>query len=283
MLRLQLSAPPGAARRAFAALPRLAAARPLARPLAPAFGRAARALSAKPVDIDPSLLGDTSLSGAAGDGVPVAALEGVGPDSDGGCMLFSSGMSAITASLMAVLKARHAKPWVMCDSTFATPFHQRCLEVPGVDVAIHSATKYIGGHSDILAGAATAESGELLHGAATTESGEFLHALAKVFYPGLPSHPDHELAKRVFSSGAEFAAAPPNGMLAFIIAGDDETALRRGRRLCERLEVITLAVSLGGTESLIEHPPASDAREAPGGLRDGLVRLSALTGCDDGQ
>ena len=52
----------------------------------------------------------------------------------------------------------------MCDSTFATPFHQRCLEVPGVDVAIHSATKYIGGHSDILAGAATAESGEFLHG-----------------------------------------------------------------------------------------------------------------------
>ena len=50
------------------------------------------------------------------------------------------------------------KPWVMCDSTFATPFHQRCLETRGVDVAIHSATKYIGGHSDILAGAVTSNS-----------------------------------------------------------------------------------------------------------------------------
>jgi len=67
MLCLQLSTPPCAARRAYAALPRLAAARSLARPLTPA----ARALSAKPVDIDPSLLGDMSLSGAAGDGVPV--------------------------------------------------------------------------------------------------------------------------------------------------------------------------------------------------------------------
>mmetsp|Transcript_2422 Transcript_2422/g.8127 ORF Transcript_2422/g.8127 Transcript_2422/m.8127 type:complete len:453 (-) Transcript_2422:346-1704(-) len=355
----------------------------------------------------------------------VAALEGVGPDSDGGCMLFSSGMSAITASLMAVLKAGdhaifpftvyggtheflvefaqhwgieyslvdatdpaayaaalrpatkvvyaespanptcrltdleavgevvtkhaaagHAKPWVMCDSTFATPFHQRCLEVPGVDVAIHSATKYIGGHSDILAGAATTESGEFLHALAKVQKllgaplaplesfllarglrtlhvrmerhGENAMRVAKlleasplveqVFYPGLPSHPDHELAKRVFSSGGPGCrsrrAQSFGGMLAFIIAGDDETALRRGRRLCERLEVITLAVSLGGTESLIEHPASMTHAMIPradrlaGGLRDGLVRLSvglediddlledleqALNGCDDGQ
>merc|ERR1712118_457508 len=60
------------------------------------------------------------------------------------------------------------KPWVMVDSTFATPYHQRCLEIDGVDVSIHSATKYIGGHSDILAGAVT------------SASPEFLHSLAKV-------------------------------------------------------------------------------------------------------
>lgn len=57
----------------------------------------------------------------------------------------------------------HARPLVMCDSTFASPYHQRCCEVPGVDVAIHSATKYIGGHSDILAGAVTAKSDAYMH------------------------------------------------------------------------------------------------------------------------
>jgi cystathionine beta-lyase/cystathionine gamma-synthase len=167
----------------------------------------------------------------------LAALEGIGPTDEGGCMLFTSGMAAITASLQAVLKSgdhivlpytvyggthefvkeflqhwgieytfvdsndasnyakalrpntrvvytetpanptcrltdleavgaivdSHAaksgqpRPWVMCDTTFATPFHQRCLEIPGVNVAIHSATKYIGGHSDILAGAVSSK------------------------------------------------------------------------------------------------------------------------------
>ena len=182
----------------------------------------------------------------------VAALEGIGPEHEGGCMLFSSGMAAISGALMSALKAgdhavlpytvyggtheflveflRHWKveytlvdstdaanyaaalrpntrvvytetpanptcrltdleavaavvdthfsaqrasagaeassvrrPLVMCDSTFATPFHQRCLEIAGVDVSIHSATKYIGGHSDILAGAVTAKSAAVAH------------------------------------------------------------------------------------------------------------------------
>ena len=77
----------------------------------------------------------------------------------------------------------HNRPLVMCDATFASPFHQRCLEIPGVDVAIHSATKYIGGHSDILAGAVTAK------------SGQFMHELAKVQKilgsPLAPKGPDH--------------------------------------------------------------------------------------------
>lgn len=129
-----------------------------------------------------------------------------------------------------------------------------------------------------------------------------------MFYPGLPSHPDHELAKRIFTSGGAATMARRGqsfgGMLAFIVKGDDETALRRGRRLCERLNVVTLAVSLGGTESLIEHPASMTHAMIPradrlaGGLQDGLVRLSvglediddlledlkqALDGCDDGK
>ena len=112
-----------------------------------------------------------------------------------------------------------------------------------------------------------------------------------LYYPGLPSHPDHELAKRVFTSGGPNSNAAKQtfgGMLAFIVAGDDETALRRARRLCERLELITLAVSLGGTESLIEHPASMTHAMIPredrlaGGLQDGLVRLSVgLEDLDD--
>jgi len=241
--------------------------------------------------------------------------------------------------------AGHTRPIIMCDSTFATPFHQRCLEIPGVDVAIHSATKYIGGHSDIVAGSVTSKSGDFMHEVAKTQKllgaslaplesfllarglrtlhvrmerhGENAMAVAKMleahpmvaanFYPGLPSHPDHELAKKVFSSGGSGCmtrrAQSFGGMLAFIVAGDDETALRRARRMCERLELITLAVSLGGTESLIEHPASMTHAMIPredrlaGGLQDGLVRLSvgledlddiladltqAIDGCDDG-
>jgi methionine-gamma-lyase len=355
----------------------------------------------------------------------LAALEGIGPEDDGGCMLFSSGMAAISGSLMASLKSGdHAifpytvyggtneflreflqhlgvtwtlvdstnpqnyadalqpntrvvytespanptcrltdldavgqiaidwaaktgnkKPWVMCDSTFATPFHQRCLETPGVDVAIHSATKYIGGHSDILAGAVTSSSAEFMHecakvvkllGAPLAPLESFLLArglrtlhvrmerhgenalqaaqllddhplIESTFYPGLPSHPDYELAKKVFTSGGPNSNARQQtfgGMLAFIVKGDPDTALRRAQRMCERLELMTLAVSLGGTESLIEHPASMTHAMIPrsdrlaGGLQDGLVRVSiglestqdilrdlkqALDGCDDGK
>ena len=70
-----------------------------------------------------------------------------------------------------------------------------------------------------------------------------------LYYPGLPSHPDHELAKRVFTSGGPNSNAREQtfgGMLAFIVKGDPDTALRRAQRFAERLELVTLAVSLGG-------------------------------------
>jgi len=114
----------------------------------------------------------------------------------------------------------------------------------------------------------------------------------QTFYPGLPSHPDHELAKRIFTSGGPGCMSRREqsfgGMLAFVVAGDDETALRRARLLCEKLELITLAVSLGGTESLIEHPASMTHAMIPradrlaGGLKDGLVRISVgLEDIDD--
>lgn len=211
------------------------------------------------------------------------------------------------------------RPWVMCDSTFATPFHQRCLEIAGVDVSIHSATKYIGGHSDILAGAVTSDSDTYMHllakvqklmGAPLAPLESFLLArglrtlhvrmerhgenamevakmldshplVATTFYPGLPSHPDHHLATRVFTGGvAKGRPQTFGGMVAFIVDGDSDIALERARRLCERCSVFTLAVSLGGTESLIEHPASMThamiprAERLAGGLPDGLIRVS---------
>mmetsp|Transcript_24911 Transcript_24911/g.54333 ORF Transcript_24911/g.54333 Transcript_24911/m.54333 type:complete len:148 (-) Transcript_24911:97-540(-) len=105
-----------------------------------------------------------------------------------------------------------------------------------------------------------------------------------VFYPGLQSHPDHELAKKSFRSGRDFPDDDTpqtfGGMIAFIVAGDNDTALRRAKNVCEGLSVINLAVSLGGVESLVEHPASMTHAMIPradrlaGGLPDGLVRIS---------
>merc|ERR1712176_1493887 len=127
------------------------------------------------------------------------------------------------------------RPWIMCDGTFATPYHQRVLDIPGMDVSIHSATKYLGGHSDILAGSVTSRSEPFLHGCSKVQKiitvplnpmDSFLLArgmktldvrmqrhgenamkvakmleehpmVAETFYPGLDSHPD-----RAFSDAA---------------------------------------------------------------------------------
>ncbi len=192
------------------------------------------------------------------------------------------------------------------DNTFASPYIQRPLEL-GFDVVMHSTTKYIGGHSDIVGGALvvgenTALSDQLTFlqnavGAVASPFDSFLtlrgvktlalrmqrHCenglavarwlegraeVARVIYPGLPSHPQHALAKRQMRGFG--------GMVTAILDRD----LDGTRRMLERTRLFTLAESLGGVESLIEHPAimthASIPPEARAriGIADSLIRLS---------
>lgn len=204
----------------------------------------------------------------------------------------------------AALAQRHGIITVV-DSTFAPPVIQRPLE-HGCDIVMHSATKYLGGHSDVLGGflvAGTPELGKRLHTLRSMAGGvagpfdsylifrgiktlalrmerhstnaqavaEFLEAhprVKRVMYPGLRSHPHHALAKRQMDGFG--------GMLSFEIEGDADAA----RAFLGRLEVFTLAESLGGVESLAGYPatmshsamPAEQRRAA--GINDNLVRLS---------
>ncbi len=194
---------------------------------------------------------------------------------------------------------------VLVDNTFASPYLQRPLEL-GCDIVVHSATKYLGGHSDLIAGAvltsdaaradryaklanwtgpvaAPLTSFLVLRGLKTLhvrmdrhcDNAEHLAAwlaghprVKRVWYPGLPSHPGHAVAKRQMSR--------PGGMLSLELDGSVED----GKRFCAATEVFSLAESLGGVESLIEHPasmthasvPAEERRKA--GFVDGLLRLS---------
>jgi cystathionine gamma-lyase len=192
------------------------------------------------------------------------------------------------------------------DNTFASPYVQRPLEF-GFDAVMHSTTKYIGGHSDVVGGAlVVGENAELrdqitflqnaigsvaspfdsfltLRGMKTLalrmqrhcENGqaiaEWLEArsdVAKVIYPGLPSHPQHDLAKRQMSGFG--------GMITAVLDRD----LEGTKRMLERTELFTLAESLGGVESLIEHPAIMTHASIPAetreriGISDGLIRLS---------
>ena len=195
----------------------------------------------------------------------------------------------------------------VADNTFATPWIQRPLEF-GFDVVIHSATKYLNGHSDIIGGIAIAGANHdvreklgFLQNATGAIAGPFdsflahrgvktlglrmerhcANALAvaqfleghagveKVIYPGLPSHPQHELAKRQMGRGF-------GGMVSAIVKGGEAGAVR----MLKRCQVFTLAESLGGIESLIEHPALMTHASIPAdvrakiGIDDGLIRLS---------
>jgi len=213
-------------------------------------------------------------------------------------------MMRLTDLEAAVVIAREVGAMLSVDNTFASPYNQRPLEL-GADMVIHSTTKYLNGHSDMVGGLVVVRDDELherlrflqnaagavpgpwdcwlaLRGTKTlhlrmrqhNETGqriaEWLEQrpeIERVYYPGLPSHPQHELAKRQMSGFT--------GMVSI-----ETGSLDRARKLVESVRVFALAESLGGVESLIGHPAMMthasvpvDRRQAMG-LSDGLVRLS---------
>jgi cystathionine gamma-lyase len=195
----------------------------------------------------------------------------------------------------------------VCDNTFATPYLQRPLE-HGFDVVVHSTTKYLNGHSDSIGGAAVVRAGSELteplaylqnavggvsspfdsfltlrgiktlalrmerHCANALAVAQFLeqHAgVERVHYPGLASHPQHALARRQMQGGY-------GGIVTAVLRG----GLAAARRTLERCHLFALAESLGGVESLIEHPGIMTHASLPEatrralGINDGLIRLS---------
>jgi len=195
----------------------------------------------------------------------------------------------------------------VCDNTFATPFIQRPLE-HGFDIVVHSTTKYLNGHSDAVGGAAVVRADPGLqervaylqnaiggvsgpfdsfltlrgiktlalrmerHCASAMAVASFLEGhekVEKVFYPGLASHPQHALAKKQMVGG-----------FGGIVTAELRGTLDDARRMLERCELFSLAESLGGVESLIEHPglmthaSLPPAMRASLGISDGLIRLS---------
>jgi cystathionine gamma-lyase len=213
-------------------------------------------------------------------------------------------LDIIDIAALSAIAANHGLGTVV-DNTFATPALQRPIEL-GADYVVHSTTKYLGGHSDVIGGAVVARSEELLERISFLQNArgavpgpldcylvqrgiktltlrmerhcenagylarilDDLPGIRKVLYPGLSSHPGHALAARQMS---DFG-----GMLSFELEGGLDAA----RRFCTGLRVFSLAESLGGVESLCCHPAtmthASIPREIrePRGVTDGLVRLS---------
>ena len=207
------------------------------------------------------------------------------------------------AAVSAAAKARGAI--VVVDNTFASPWGQRPLEL-GADIVMHSATKYLNGHSDVVGGvvavrdAALAEQLAFLqnsigavagpfdsflalrgvktlalrmerHNANALEIARWLEgqpAVERVIYPGLESHPQHALAQRQMAGGG--------GIVSFDIAG----GLQAARRFLENTRLFTLAESLGGVESLVNHPAIMTHASVPPetrarlGISDTLIRLS---------
>ena len=201
--------------------------------------------------------------------------------------------------------AKNSGAIVVVDNTFATPYLQRPLEL-GADIVMHSATKFINGHSDMVGGIVATSSDKLakrlgyLQNSIGAVSGPFDSFLAlrgvktldvrmerhcrsamqiaswleahdsveSVLYPGLESHPQHELAKQQMPGFG--------GIVTFFIKGDLENA----RRFLERCRVFSLAESLGGVESLVDHPAIMTHASVPPseraklGISDTLIRLS---------
>jgi Cystathionine beta-lyases/cystathionine gamma-synthases len=214
-------------------------------------------------------------------------------------------LKIVDIAAIAAIARRHGL-LVVVDNTFASPMLQRPLEL-GADIVVHSATKYLNGHSDMVGGIAVvghnaelAEQLAFLQNSVGGVQGPFDSFLAlrglktlplrmrahcenalalaqwldahpaieKVIYPGLASHPQHALAQRQMSGFG--------GIVSIVLEGGFDAA----KRFCEKTELFTLAESLGGVESLVNHPAVMThasipvERRAQLGISDGLVRLS---------
>jgi len=216
-------------------------------------------------------------------------------------------LKLVDLSKVAAFARKHGLILVV-DNTFCSPMLQRPLEF-GADLVLHSATKYLNGHSDMVGGIVVAGGNELaeqmgfLQNSVGAIAGPFdaflalrglktLHlrmkahcesamelakwlekhpAIERVIYPGLKSHPQHALAKRQMDGFG--------GIISVEIKG----GLKKARRMLERCELFALAESLGGVESLIEHPAIMTHASVPAanrkrlGISDGLIRLSVGT------
>ena len=208
------------------------------------------------------------------------------------------------SEIVRMAHSHHAR--VAVDNTFATPYCQRPLTL-GADLVIHSTTKYLSGHGQVLGGAVLTTDLDLLQGdlyqifkllgatpspidtwmanigLKTFELRMDRHCrnalrvakrlekhprVARVYYPGLTSHPDHDLARVQMTDYG--------GMVAFELKG----GLEAGKRMMDNVRVATLAVSLGNVDTLVQHPASMTHRNTPrekrmaAGITDGLVRLS---------
>ncbi|MCA8954327.1 MAG: cystathionine gamma-synthase [Planctomycetes bacterium] len=207
------------------------------------------------------------------------------------------------AAIAKLCRRRHVM--TLADNTFATPYLQRPLEL-GCDLVVHSTTKYLGGHSDVVGGILVGSDPELrprlahfqnscggtpgpmdcflvLRGTKTLHVRMDRHCqsalaiakwlsshrkVARVYYPGLPSHPTHRTAKKQMKHGG--------GMVSVEL----KATVAAAKKFCSHLEVFALAESLGGVESLVDHPASMTHASIPkkerqrAGLADGLIRLS---------
>src|SRR5581483_220469 len=211
------------------------------------------------------------------------------------------------AAVAAICKQKRV--WLAVDNTFLTPMLHRPLDL-GATMVVHSTTKYLNGHADVVGGAVVTRDAEVFErlaflqnaiGAVPSPMDSFLvlrgtktlavrmerhvsnaqkvaawleahPAVEKVIYPGLPSHPQAALAERQMRG--------PGGMISFVIKAGKKPALERARTMLRSTTLFACAESLGGVESLIEHPAIMThasippATRAKLGISDGLVRIS---------
>jgi cystathionine gamma-lyase len=226
-------------------------------------------------------------------------------------------LKVIDLKAIAAAARRHAPGTILvCDNTFSSPINQRPLE-HGFDIVHHSSTKYLGGHSDVVGGILVTNKPALAqrlrflqnsigsvpgpfdayltlrgiktlgvrmarHNESAARIARFLEdheGVERVIYPGLASHPQHERARKQAAAGGGFG-----GMVTFFIKG----GLAEARRFLESVRIFTLAESLGGVESLIEHPAIMTHASVPPearaalGISDTLIRVSVgIEDCDD--